>query len=389
MDPKRVYQYANPGRLVFGPGAVAELKNELPPNARPLVVTDPGVARAGILSAVTDALAAAGVSYELFDRVQADPPTEVVEEAAAVYRAKKCTAVVAVGGGSSIDVGKAVSVLGTREGTIREYCSGKPIEGALAPVVAVPTTAGTGSEATAVAVISDHARKMKLVLKHPSLVPQVALLDPLLLAGIPPRIAAETGADALTHAIESYLSPASHPLTEALALGAIGMICRHLPRFVADPRDVEAAGQMLLASTMAGQSFKNAGLGLAHSMAHPLGVHFHISHGLACSLYLPSVLEFNASACPGKIAAIAGAAGVDIGGRSPEGAAAAVSDAIRALFRKLGLPITFGEVGVDFQLHPEMLEEALGAIPTKTNPRPADRNQVEALFFAPADPARP
>ena len=341
MDPLRVYQHSNPGRLIFGPGALAELKKEIGAKERPLLITDEGVARAGILKRVTDLLNEVGIRYELFDRVQADPPIEVVEEAAALYKEKNCTSIIGLGGGSSMDAAKAMAVLGAGKGTLKEYLAGKPIEGTIPLLYAIPTTAGTGSEVTAVAIISDNERKVKATLKHPLLVPRIAVLDPLLLFSIPSRVAAETGADALTHAIESYLAPTSQVITEALALSAVRMIMNNLPTFVANSRDVAAAGQMLLASCMASLSFANTGLGLAHSLAHPVGAYCHITHGLACALYLPAVMEFNAPVCAEKLASIAGAAGTDVCGLSPEQAGAEAVRKVRALFAKVGLAQDF------------------------------------------------
>ncbi len=380
MDPTRVYQYSNPGRLIFGPGALAELKKEIKKNDIPLLITDEGIVRAGISKRVTDLLVETGISYELFDRVKADPSVEVVEEAATFYRKRGCTSIIGLGGGSPMDAAKAVALLGTREGALREYLAGKPIEGSFPLLFAIPTTAGTGSEVTAVAIISDHERKVKAVLRSPMLVPQVAILDPLLLASIPPRIAAETGADALTHAIESYLVPTGHAITDALAVSAIKMIFDSLPMFVTNPRDVAAAGQMLLASCMAGSCFKNTGLALAHGLAHPAGVYFHTSHGLSCALYLPGVMEFNAPVCAEKLASIASAAGIDVRGLSSEKAAAESVRAVRALFGKIGLPRRLSEMGIKFKPEPKMVGDVLASSSAKNNPRIADKEQIAALF---------
>lgn len=380
MDPMRVYQYSNPGRLIFGPGSLAELKKEFNVKDKPLIITDEGVARAGILKKVTDLIIEAGIRYELFDRVAADPSIEVFEEAAVFYRQRGCTSLIALGGGSSIDVAKGVAIRATHEGTIKEYASGKPVEGVLPRICAIPTTAGTGSEATAVAVVFDPETKLKMVLKNSAVVPRVALLDPLLLASVPPKVAADTGADALAHAIESYLSPAGHMITDAIALSAIRMIMGNLPKFVANPQDVAAAGQMHLASCMAGLCFANTGLGLAHALAHPAGVYFHASHGLSCALYLPGVMEFNAPVCPEKFVAIAEASGRDVRGLSPEEAAAEAIGAVRDLFAKVGLPRTLSEMGVEFRLEPKMVDDAFTSTPAKSNPRKAEPEQIAALF---------
>lgn len=383
MDPLRVYQYWNPGRLTFGPGAIQEIQKEFTSSDKPLVVTDQGVVRAGVLDRVVDLLARAGIRFELFDRVVADPPIEVVEEAAGLYRERACTSLIGLGGGSPIDTAKAVAVRAGGEGTLREYGSGMPLPGAIPPIYAIPTTAGTGSEVSAVAVISDHENKMKVGIKSPLLVPRAAILDPLLLAKIPSKVAAETGADALTHAIEAYLSLNSHVITDALALSAIRMITGNLEKFVANPGDVEAAGRMLLASSLAGLSFANAGLGLVHGIAHSVGAYFHTPHGLTCALYLPVVMEFNIPACPDKYVILAEALGVDVRGMSPEEAATKAVGAVREMFGRLGIPKTFSEMGIEFELHPKMVEDTCAAPVTRGNPRKAEPRQVASLFVSP------
>ena len=382
MDWGRVYQVWNPGRLVFGPGALAEITKEFTPRDRPLIVTDQGISRAGILDQVTSLFEKAGTRYELFDQVEADPPIEVVERAAALYRERGCSSLVGLGGGSSIDTAKAVAVRAGDDGTLKEYASGRPIQGPLPRIYAIPTTAGTGSEVSSVAVVSDLQGGVKLGIKSPLLVPQVALLDPLLLATVPSGVASETGADALSHAIESFLSVNSNAITEAQALSAMRMITSNLERFSADPRELEAAGQMLLGSCLAGLSFANAGLGLVHGLAHSVGAYFHIPHGLSCALYLAPVMEFNAPACADKFVSMAEALGVDVRGLSPEEAAAGAVGAVRSLFERLHIPKTFSEMGIAFQLHPKMVDDAHSAPVTRGNPRKAEPAQIEELFLS-------
>jgi alcohol dehydrogenase class IV len=219
-------------------------------------------------------------------------------------------------------------------------------------------------------------------IKSPLLVPRVALLDPRLLATIPSRVAAETGADALTHAIEAYLSINSNAITDGQALSALRMITNHLERFAANPLDLEAAGQMLLASCLAGLSFANAGLGLVHGLAHSLGSYFHISHGLSCALYLPAVMEFNVSACPDKFVFLAEALGVDARGLSSEKAAERAVGVVREIFARISIPRTFSEMGIEFKLHPKMVDDTYTAPVTKGNPREAQPDQIAALFLS-------
>jgi alcohol dehydrogenase len=217
----------------------------------------------------------------------------------------------------------------------------------------------------------------------PYLIPKCVFLDPELLAFIPRKVAAETGADALTHAIESYVSLNSTVMTEGPALSSITLIGKYLRRVVGNPEDTEAAEHMLLASYLAGFSFLNGGLGLVHSLAHPVGAHFHLSHGLSCAIYLPFVMEFNLLTCPGKFASVAEALGEDIRGMSCRRAAKESVKAVRELFADIGIPRNFSDLGVSFQLHPEMIEEALAAVPTKLNPRRPDKEEITNLFKAP------
>jgi len=383
MDPLRIYQHWNPGKLIFGPKSLNELAIEIPRSEVPLIVTDKGISNAGILKKVGDVLEKASIPYHLYDGIEPDPSIEIIEKAAAIYRQKGCTSVIGLGGGSSIDTAKAVSLIVTQQGTLREFGAGKVIGAPVAPIYAIPTTAGTGSEVTNVAVITDKENKVKLVMRGTQLIPKVSVLDPELLFSIPSKVAAETGVDALTHAIESYVSVKSNLITEAFALSAIRIIARNLRRMVANPGDIETAGQMFLASCMAGLSFANTGLGLTHSLAHPLGIYFHVSHGFSCGLYLPAVMDFNLIACPEKFALIADAMGEDVRGLPSDQAAKKGVGAVRKLLSEVGIPRTFSELGIPFQLYPKMVEDALVAVPTTLNPRQADQDQISTLFNAP------
>jgi alcohol dehydrogenase class IV len=305
----------------------------------------------------------------------------VVEEAASIYRRNGCTLVIGLGGGSPIDTAKATALLGSQEGSLIEYAGGKTIEGGLLPVYAIPTTAGTGSEVTAAAIISDRQNQVKMAIRSPQLIPKVAILDPSLLGAIPSKVAAETGADALSHAIESYVGNGSHAVTEAMALAAIRMISQNVLAFMENPSNMEAAGQMLMASCMAGMSFNNAGgLGLTHTLAHPIGAHFHVSHGLACALYLPNVMRFNASACPEKFAFVAEAMGQDVMGLGKGAKAEKAVLAVSNLLDRMGLPRKLSQLGIQFRLEAKMVDEALAGGPTKNNPRKPDAAEITQLF---------
>lgn len=384
MSLTRVYRHWNPGKLVFGPHSLAELGKEVNAGEVPLIVTDRGVVSAGILGEVVGVLEQAGIRCHVFDRIVSDPPIEVVEEAAGVYREHGCTMLIGVGGGSSMDAAKAVSIRVTQKASLREYGRGKPLEGEVAPVYAIPTTAGTGSEVTGTAVISDRENMVKMAVKGHQIVPRTVILDPTLLKSVPPRVAAETGSDALTHAIEAYVSLNRNPVTAATAISAIRLIGANLRRMAANPGDTEAAANMLLGSCMAGLAFSNAGLGLVHSLAHPVGAYYHISHGLSCALYLPIVMQYNLPACPEEFAAVADALGEDVRGLPPHVAARRAVCAVKELIEDLGIPKAFSEIGIAFELKPKMVDDAFGAAPTRTNPRIADKDQVAGLFMAAA-----
>lgn len=383
MNPLRVYQHWNPGKLIFGPKSLNELPKEIPSNNLPLIMTDKGVVNCGILKKVTDVLDRANIPYHVFDGIEPDPPMEIVEQAAEVYRRNDCTLIIGLGGGSPIDSAKATSIIVSQKGTLREFCMGKTIEDTIAPVYAIPTTAGTGSEVTGLAIITDRENRLKMVIRGNQIVPRTVILDPELLSSIPSRLAAETGVDALTHAIESYVSLNSQVITEAFALSSIRLLAIYLRKMVANPEDIETAGQILLASCLAGLSFSNAGLGLAHALAHPLGAYYHLSHGLCAAIYLPVVMEFNLPVCPEKFASIADAMGEDVRHLSVHCAAKKALTAVRELFADVRMPSTFSELGISFELYPKMVEDAFAAVPTKVNPRRADKDQISALFKKP------
>ncbi len=379
-----VYEHISPGRLIIGPGAVSRFAEVLDPGETYLIVTDPGLSRAGMARKTADILKEAGIKAKIFDRVQADPPFEIVEEAAAIFREWSCTALIGLGGGSSLDAAKAVAVRVSKDRDIREYTKGEWVKGPLAPLYAIPTTAGTGSEATRVAVITDTEANVKTAIRGEELLPRAAVLDPLLLSGLPPKIAAETGADALAHAVESYVSLNANPYTDALAIQAIGMIGRFLRRMTANPADTEAAEGMLVASCLAGQAFTNAGLGLVHSLGEPLGAYSHLGHGLTCAVYLPVVMEFNLPAAEEKFAEIAMTLGEDTEGLPLNRAAKLAPAAVRELLTDIGIPLTYEKMGIDFKLNRQMVEDVKPQFSTSCNPRKADDDQIRLLFMTPA-----
>jgi alcohol dehydrogenase class IV len=370
-------------QVVHGAGAVAKLPGVLDSAEKYLLVTDEGISRAGLTRRVGELVAAGGFRHEVFDRVRLDPDVANVEDAVALARDTGCTAVIGLGGGSSLDAAKAVAARIAWTTPLVEYGRGVEVPAPAAPMIAIPTTAGTGSEATRVAVITDREQNCKMAIRGDALLPRAAVLDPELLATLPPHIAAECGADALTHAIEACVSKNGSAWTETLALAAIGFIGEFLPRLVSNPEDVEAAEAMLLAANLAGQAFTHAGLGLVHSLAEPLGAFHHTSHGLSCALFLPVVMEYNVEAAGSGYARIAAALREDVESMTIGEAAAASVTAVRSLLGKVGLPESYGEAGIDFGLRPEMVDQVFPQYSTTCNPRTPSREDVTRLFKIP------
>ena len=374
------HRHVSPGRIEFGPGSLARLPQLIDQSQRHILVTDQGLVKAGMVQKVSQVLKDAGVEHVIFDEVLADPPTGCVDKGAALAKQTGCAAVIALGGGSSIDTAKCIA-LGLVDSTpLREFDDGLEVTSPVAPLYAVPTTAGTGSEATRVAVISDADRQLKMSVRGDPLLPLACVLDPELLINLPCRVAAESGADALVHAIEAYVTKAANPISDALAEAAIRMIGRNLRPFTADPGNLDAAQNMLLASCLAGQAFANAGLGVVHSLAEPAGAHMHLSHGLCCAMYLPPVMDFNLIARPARFARIAELLGENAMGLPEHQAAKESVMAVEELFSDCGLPATMTEAGKEFVLKDEMVDQVMGFSTTRANPRQVSREEMADLF---------
>lgn len=382
-----VYTHLSPGRMVFGPGSLAQLPGLLDLSQRHLVVTDPGLVKAGVVEKVIAALEEGGVDFVIYDRTPADPPVEACEEAYALAKEKDCQAVIGLGGGSSIDAAKGVAArMAHPDVSLVEMGNGKDVTGSMPPLYAIPTTAGTGSEATRVAVITDSDAGVKMAIRGECLAPLAGILDPNLLTGLPSKIMAETGADALTHAVEAATSRMANAYTDSLAMAAIGMVGANLRQAVADPENDLAVGNMLMASCLAGQAFSNAGLGLAHSMAEPLGAAFHVSHGLGCAIFLPQIMNFNLIAAPDKFSRIAEALGEDLDGKPSHMTAQLAVDAVIELFLDVGVPLTYAQAGIDFELNDKMIDDVPGQYSSFCNPRRASRQQIAELYMGPVAP---
>lgn len=373
MDEISMFQA--PTHLLFGTGAVSktgEVAREMN-IIKALVVTDPGVVGAGITSRVVDALAEAGVESAVFDAVEPNPSAETVEQAAERYRQAQCAGVVTVGGGSPMDVAKAVGILATNPGELLTYVGIGKVVNPLPPLVAIPTTVGTGSEVTNFSVITNRAQRKKVVFGSPLLAPRFALLDPELVLSLPTDLVAATGMDALTHAIESIISVFATPFSDALAQEAIRMVAINLPMAVKST-ELEARGNLLYASTMAGLAFSYARTGLVHGMSHPLSSYYDVPHGLANAILLPYVLEFNAPTCEAGLGRAATAMG-------EKAQAQAAIDAVRRLSVEVGIPSRLSKVGVTDAFISQMAQDAFESGNAQVvNPRKPSLAEVVELY---------
>jgi 4-hydroxybutyrate dehydrogenase len=369
-----VVELAWPTRVVLGPGALARLPAELARLgvSRPLVVTDAGVVKAGIAARLHRVLEEAGIRAARFEEVQPNPTDRDATDGLAAWRRGRCDGLVAIGGGSSIDAAKLVQLLTTHEPPLSRYDDAaggdRFVRGDLPPLVAIPTTAGTGSEVgrSGVATLPDTGRKT--VIFSPHLLPRAAICDPLLTVDLPARITAATGMDAFTHGLEAYVATGFHPLADAVALDAVRRAARSLPVAVREPGNLHARTDMMVAAMEGAMAFQK-GLGACHALAHALGPVSGVHHGLANAVALPGVVAFNRAAAGARLARIAIAMGADAG--DGEGALAdGCAERVRALAAGVGIPGRLREVGVREEDLPRIAKKALEDASHRTNPRP-------------------
>jgi len=327
--------------LLVGPGSSGRLGQAVAGmgHSKILIVTDSIISKLGLLKDLTDALTAGGAQYVVFDEITPDAPIPLIEKGIAFYQEHDCDAIVAFGGGSSMDASKAIAVSVSNPKPLRKLAG--YLKGLRAPVriYAVPTTAGTGSEVTVAAVISDPERHSKLVIVDPRMVPKMAALDPNLMTGLPPHITAATGIDALTHAIEAFVGNWCTPYSDGMALSAVGLIFENLRTAYSDGKNLEAREKMSLASTYAGFAFTRANVGYVHAIAHQFGGYYHTPHGLANAIMLPHVLKFSSPAIIDRLALLAVRARVGTEDESSDVLAQKFLDAVDQLNRDLGIPL--------------------------------------------------
>ncbi len=346
-------------------------------------VTDKDLIKFGVAEKITEVLEVAGIPYEVYSEIKANPTVKNVQQGVEAFKKSGADFIIALGGGSSIDTAKAVGIIANNP----DFADVKSLEGVAptrnraVPTFALPTTAGTAAEVTINYVITDEESKKKMVCVDPKDIPTCAIVDCELMYSMPKGLTAATGMDALTHAIESFITPGAWEMSDMLELKAIEMIATHLKSAVENGKDQAAREGMATAQYIAGMGFSNVGLGIVHSMAHPLGAFYDTPHGVANALLLPYVMEYNAeSPAAPKYKAIARAMGVDVEGMSVEEGVKAAIDAVRSLSKSINIPQHLCEIGVKKEDIPALAVAAFNDVCTGGNPRPTSVADIEKLY---------
>ncbi|KGL63795.1 iron-containing alcohol dehydrogenase [Polaribacter sp. Hel1_85] len=381
LQNRRIYL---PPLSLIGPGALQDLGEELKslPYKKALFVTDKILVQIGVAKQVMDVMEASNIELVLFDNVQPNPTAQNVNNGLKLLKENDCDFILTLGGGSPQDCGKAIGILATNGGDIADYEGINMSKHVSLPIIAINTTAGTASEVTINYVITDVKRHIKMVMVDKNCLVSIAVNDPTLMLGKPAALTAATGMDALTHAIETYVTKGAFGWSDALALEAIKLISQSLEIAVVDGQNLEARSKMAWGQFIAGQAFSNAGLGYVHSMAHQLGGMYDMPHGVANAILLPYVEEFNIPACAHKLKKVARAMGVGVLEMSDtQGANAAIS-AIKALSKSVGIPTGLKELGVKEEDFAEMAKNAMADVCTGGNPREVTLEDTIAIYKA-------
>lgn len=380
------YYYFMPVVNIMGAGGLADAGKEIEALGfrKALIVTDEALHRElGATRVLTELLDGIGVAWAVYDGVEPNPTTAQVDAGVALLKEEGCDFIISFGGGSPHDAAKAIGILATHGGDIRDFEGINRMTQPMLPLVAINTTSGTASEMTRFAIITDEKRHVKMAIVDWRTTPTLSVDDPDLMEAMPPALTAATGMDALTHAIEAYVSTAATPVTDSAALHAIKLVAGFLPRAVADGHDKEAREMMTYAEFLAGMAFNSASLGYVHAMAHQLGGFYDLPHGVCNAILLPHVQAWNAQAVPERFVEIAAALGVDTRELTPAAAAEAALAAIRALSETVGIPPNLAAFDVvkpeDFPtLADNAMKDACGA----TNPKQPTKEEVVALYEA-------
>lgn len=384
LNPEQTFNFLPfPTDIHFGYGVL----NTLPEKIRSLggrrvfLITDEGIRSAGILQKVIDLLSSAQIGCEVYDEVKPDSGSKLIAEAAERLRKCKAEVVIGIGGGSSLDTAKAVATLSTNPGTILDYVGLHKVKHPLSPLIAIPTTAGTGSEVSLWSVFTNDDSGLKVAVGSVHVYPTIALCDPELTLVLPPLITAATGMDALAHGIECYTNKACQPISAALAWNAVQLVGKHLKSAVLSGANRDSRYAMLLASTMAGIAMNPTRLGLAHALAMPLGSwDIRIPHGIAIAVTLPRVMKFNWASAADRFAAVARALGQPVDQMSPADAAQCAVAAVENLARDIHIPAGLREYGLRSSDIPRVIDEAMKSGNVLVNPRVTSKEQLTVVL---------
>lgn len=375
------FSFSIPQHVIFGKGSLGKLPEAAKAlgKNKALIISGPHLNRIGMVDKCRAALSAAGIGSAAFTETEGNPSTETVEKAVEAYKSSGADFIVAFGGGSPLDVAKAAGILATYGGKITEYEGGGKVPGPVVPMIAIPTTAGTGSEVTSFSVITDHSRNYKLSVSSNYLLPAYAILDPELIASVPAGTAAACGVDAMVHALEAYLSLAASPFSDMFALKALQLIGKNLRAYAANRGNEAAAEAMMMGSLFAGIAFSHARLGDVHAMSHPVSAYFSVAHGVANAILLPVIVEYNELADQGKYYDIYRCVA-----KAPVSEAMfsshMLTEELRALNMELGIPSCLKEAGVKAEYFDAMAEDAMKSGNISVNPRSTTKADVLELY---------
>ncbi|MBM7608832.1 alcohol dehydrogenase [Lysinibacillus composti] len=374
-----------PNVIHYGKDSLSKLGKEASKfGSKALLISDKPMNDLGYVNQIIESLQKENIQTVIYLGVDSETKDTHVEEALTIFNEQSCDLIVALGGGSCIDAAKAVALLATNETELIEYVGGKKeIENDLVPVIAIPTTAGTGSEVTDALVVTHTTKDIKMMIKQPKITPKVAIVDPILTQSAPKMLTVATGIDALCHALEAYISRKSHPLTDTLALSSIKLIVENIQRVYVDGKDLEARSQMALASMQAGIAFSNSSVCLVHGMSRPIGALFHVPHGISNAMLLSAVLDFSLESCTEKLAQIGRAILENVDTDSDEVVAEKTVLSIKHLCIELGIP-NLQSWGINEEQFENSLEkmatDALASGSPGNNPRVPTKEEIIELY---------
>ncbi len=383
MYPQK--EFCIPSKIITGTGCIDKVGEEILKLGvkRALIVTDANLIKVGVLDVVEESLSRSQLGYAIFKDIPTEPTVENVNEGIQSYKVNRCDCILAVGGGSAIDTAKAVSVMLTNEGDIVEYMGNDKLRNRGVPLVAVPTTAGTGSEVTKFTIIADATKEVKMLIGSIYLIPQIAFADPLLTVTMPKELTAATGIDALCHAIEAYVSLKACPISDIFAISAIELLSVNLRKAWANGNNLEARDKVMMGALKSGIAFTNSSVTLVHGMSRPIGAAFKIPHGLSNAFLLSTAMEFSLVANPTRFARVAIAMGANTDGLSEMDAAKISVEKVLSLVEDIQIP-SMKEFGVDEELLNEkamdMAKAAIASGSPSNNPRQVTKEEIVELY---------